>query len=121
MSERMDVDDDDVEPVPKKQRKKKEKKVWPVGSNGLKKKRTVKRKMTTDEKGYTGLSLIVGVVSELIFSSSPQCSKMFLSMSPSMKSRRKNLRKRPQPNPLHRRAQLRRRVRRKRLSSLRGA
>ncbi|EIN09913.1 hypothetical protein PUNSTDRAFT_143307 [Punctularia strigosozonata HHB-11173 SS5] len=51
-TDRMDVDDD-VEPVPKKPRKKKEQKVWPVGSNGLRKKRTVKRKMTVDDKGYT--------------------------------------------------------------------
>ena len=44
--------DDDVAPLPKKTRK--PKKVIPVGSNGLKKKRVVKSRMTTDAKGYMG-------------------------------------------------------------------
>jgi DNA polymerase delta subunit 3 len=34
----------------------KPKKVVPVGSNGLKKKRVVKSRMTTDDKGYFGAS-----------------------------------------------------------------
>jgi DNA polymerase delta subunit 3 len=46
------------EPIPKPQRKKKVKKVIPVGKNGLKKRRVVKSRMTIDNKGYTGWFLI---------------------------------------------------------------
>ena len=50
---RMDEDSDD--PAPKKEpRKRKPKKVIPVGKNGLKKKRVVKSKTDFDEKGYMG-------------------------------------------------------------------
>ena len=50
-------DEDMMEDTPKsKARKKKEKKVWPVGRNGLKKKRVMKSRMTMDAKGYTGAS-----------------------------------------------------------------
>ncbi|KAF9791119.1 DNA polymerase subunit Cdc27 [Thelephora terrestris] len=48
----MYVDDEPAEAKPKRSRKKAEKKVVPVGSNGLKKKRVVKSKMSTDERGY---------------------------------------------------------------------
>lgn len=50
----MYVDDEPAEVKPKRQRKKKENKVVPVGRNGLKKKRVVKSKMPTDAKGYMG-------------------------------------------------------------------
>ena len=46
-------DESDV-PAEKPKRKKQVKKVIPVGKNGLKKKRVVKSRMTTDEKGYMG-------------------------------------------------------------------
>ncbi|KAI0747421.1 hypothetical protein BC629DRAFT_177138 [Irpex lacteus] len=50
-----DDSDIDVPPVkPKRQRK--PKKVVPVGKNGLKKRRVVKSRMTTDAKGYMGKS-----------------------------------------------------------------
>ncbi|KAF9269167.1 hypothetical protein L218DRAFT_423934 [Marasmius fiardii PR-910] len=42
--------DDDIAPLPKKTRK--PKKVIPVGRNGLKKKRVMKSRMSTDTKGY---------------------------------------------------------------------
>jgi len=42
------------EPVRAPTRKRKPKKEVPVGRNGLKKKRVVKSRMTTDEKGYFG-------------------------------------------------------------------
>ena len=52
-------EDEDEDPAPKaKARKRKPKKVVPVGRNGLKKKRVVKSRMTTDEKGYMGKSLV---------------------------------------------------------------
>ena len=51
--EDVQMSDSDSEPV-KPKRKRKEKKVWPVGKNGLKKRRVVKSKMTTDERGYMG-------------------------------------------------------------------
>ncbi|KAL1946664.1 hypothetical protein VTO73DRAFT_14768 [Trametes versicolor] len=44
-------EDEDVAPKPKP-RKKTQKKVVPVGRNGLKKKRTLKSRMTVDAKGY---------------------------------------------------------------------
>ena len=50
----MYVDDEPVEVKSKKPTKKAEKKVVPVGRNGLKKKRVVKSKMSTDAKGYMG-------------------------------------------------------------------
>ena len=50
----MYVDDEPAEVKPKRQRKKVEKKVMPVGRNGLKKKRIVKSKMSLDAKGYMG-------------------------------------------------------------------
>lgn len=46
--------DDSISPKPKP-KKRREKKVIPVGSNGLKKKRTIKSRMTTDAKGYMGM------------------------------------------------------------------
>lgn len=49
-----DDDDDDIPIVPKQPRKKRVKKVVPVGSNGLKKRRVVKTRMETDERGYMG-------------------------------------------------------------------
>ncbi len=42
------------EPVRAPTRKRKPKKEVPVGRNGLKKKRVVKSRMTTDKKGYFG-------------------------------------------------------------------
>lgn len=50
----MYVDEEPPEVKPKKPRKKAEKKVVPVGKNGLKKKRVVKSKMALDAKGYMG-------------------------------------------------------------------
>lgn len=46
------VDDSETERVKAKPRKRKEKKIVPVGQNGLKKKRIMKTRMRTDEKGY---------------------------------------------------------------------
>ena len=55
----MAIDELSDEPVPKtKPRKRKEKKIVPVGRNGLKKKRVVKSKMDFDEKGYLGESFV---------------------------------------------------------------
>jgi len=51
----MYVDDEPAEVKPKRSRKKTEKKVVPVGKNGLKKKRVVKSKMSLDAKGYMGM------------------------------------------------------------------
>ena len=45
--------EEEIKPAPKK---KKVKKVIPVGRNGLKKRRVVKSRMTTDAKGYMGSS-----------------------------------------------------------------
>ena len=42
--------------IDKKLRKKKVKKVVPVGQNGLKKKRIVKSRMKVDDKGFMGIS-----------------------------------------------------------------
>lgn len=53
--EDVQMSDTDSEPV-KPKRKRKEKKVWPVGKNGIKKRRVMKSKMTTDEKGYMGMN-----------------------------------------------------------------
>ena len=50
----MYVDDEPAETKPKKPRKKAEKKVVPLGRNGLRKKRVVKSRMSTDAKGYMG-------------------------------------------------------------------
>lgn len=49
----MEDDESDV-PAEKPKRKKKERKVIPAGRNGLKKKRIMKSRMTTDAKGYMG-------------------------------------------------------------------
>ena len=46
------IDDDDCLPAVKP-KKRREKKIIPIGSNGLKKKRVVKSRQTTDAKGYT--------------------------------------------------------------------
>ena len=51
----MYVDDEPAEVKPKRSRKKTEKKVVPLGKNGLKKKRIVKSKMSLDAKGYMGM------------------------------------------------------------------
>ena len=51
----MYVDDEPAEVKPKRSRKKTEKKVVPIGKNGLKKKRVVKSKMSLDAKGYMGM------------------------------------------------------------------
>ena len=50
----MYVDDEPAEAKPKRSGKKAGKKIVPVGRNGLKKKRVVKSKMSTDAKGYMG-------------------------------------------------------------------
>lgn len=50
----MAVDEDDI-PAGKPKRKRKEKKVIPVGRNGLKKRRFVKSRMTMDSKGYMSM------------------------------------------------------------------
>lgn len=47
-----DSDDMISKPQPKKR---KPKKVWPAGRNGIKKKRIVKAEMKIDEKGYMGV------------------------------------------------------------------
>jgi DNA polymerase delta subunit 3 len=47
-------DYDERESVFKKPRKKAVKKVVPLGGNGLKKKRVVKKRTITDDKGYMG-------------------------------------------------------------------
>ena len=49
--------EDNIAPKPKP-KKRREKKVVPVGSNGLKKKRVVKSRMTTDTKGYMGMIVL---------------------------------------------------------------
>lgn len=50
----MYVDDEPAEAKPKRSGKKAGKKIIPVGRNGLKKKRVVKSKMSSDAKGYIG-------------------------------------------------------------------
>lgn len=55
--EMKDEDEDDVPQV--KPRKKKPRKVIPVGRNGLKKKRVVKSRMTVQDNGYMGLYLLI--------------------------------------------------------------
>lgn len=50
----MYADHEPTEVKPKKPRKKVEKKPVPMGKNGLKKKRIVKSRMSTDAKGYMG-------------------------------------------------------------------
>ena len=47
----MKMDDDCLPAV--KPKKRREKKIIPIGSNGLKKKRVMKSRQTTDTKGYT--------------------------------------------------------------------
>jgi hypothetical protein len=51
--------DMDIEPVPKAKNKPRKKKPVPVGRNGLKKKRLVKSRQTTDAKGYFGVLLVL--------------------------------------------------------------
>ena len=58
----MYVDDEPTEVKPKRSRKKTEKKVVPVGRNGLKKKRVVKSKMSLDAKGYMGVFLAKSLI-----------------------------------------------------------
>jgi DNA polymerase delta subunit 3 len=53
--------DNSVAPKPKP-KKRREKKVIPVGRNGLKKKRVVKSRMTTDAKGYMGMVIFSALV-----------------------------------------------------------
>jgi DNA polymerase delta subunit 3 len=48
-------EEEEVEVLPKKKRQ--PKKVIPVGSNGIKKKRVMKSRMHTDEKGFMGESV----------------------------------------------------------------
>lgn len=55
----MDVDD---EPIVKKPKKRRPAKVIPVGRNGLKKKRVVKTRTTTDAKGYIRMYSFRGIV-----------------------------------------------------------
>lgn len=50
----MYVDGEPAEVKPKRSRKKAEKKAGPVGRNGLKKKRVMKSRMSTDAKDYIG-------------------------------------------------------------------
>jgi DNA polymerase delta subunit 3 len=49
--------DENIAPKPKP-KKRREKKVVPVGRNGLKKKRVVKSRTTTDAKGYMGMVIL---------------------------------------------------------------
>ena len=59
MEDREAEPEPEPEPKPKPARKpqqRKPKKVVPVGRNGLKKRRLVKSRMTTDDKGYFGAS-----------------------------------------------------------------
>jgi hypothetical protein len=52
--------------APTRARTRKPKKVVPVGRNGLKKKRVVKSRMTTDDKGYFGASQML-LVYKILF------------------------------------------------------
>ena len=47
-------EDEDDKPAPKKRKPRKTKASIPVGKNGLKKKRVIKSRETTDKKGYVG-------------------------------------------------------------------
>jgi DNA polymerase delta subunit 3 len=47
--------EDVIDDAPKPKRKRKEKKVIPVGKNGLPKRRIVKTRKTKDAKGFTGV------------------------------------------------------------------
>lgn len=50
--------EEEEEIIPKLQpKKRKPKKVWPVGRNGIKKRRVEKARMTQDAKGYMGALL----------------------------------------------------------------
>jgi DNA polymerase delta subunit 3 len=53
--------DTSIAPKPKP-KKRPEKKVVPVGRNGLKKKRVVKSRMTTDAKGYMGMVIFSALI-----------------------------------------------------------
>lgn len=46
------------EAVPEEPKKRKSRKVVPVGRNGLKKRRVMKNRTTTDAKGYTRMFII---------------------------------------------------------------
>ena len=48
----VEMADSDLDVKPKQVRKRKEKKVWPVGKNGLKKKRVMKSRTEFDARGY---------------------------------------------------------------------
>ena len=48
--------------APKRKTQRKPKKEVPVGRNGLKKRRVVKSRMTTDEKGYFGASSVCFII-----------------------------------------------------------
>ena len=69
-----DVEMEDREPEPEPTRaptrktRRKPKKEVPVGRNGLKKRRVVKSRMTTDEKGYFGASASAVIISQLFAS-----------------------------------------------------
>ena len=46
--------DSDFDVKPKQVRKRKEKKVWPVGKNGIKKRRVLKTRKEVNAKGWKG-------------------------------------------------------------------
>jgi len=52
--EESSAEEDIPEKPAAKPKKRREKKIVPIGSNGLKKKRVMKSRQTTDAKGYTG-------------------------------------------------------------------
>lgn len=53
-TEMHDLEDISVEEEPVQRRQKKTKEEWPVGRNGLRKRRIEKERMSTDDKGYMG-------------------------------------------------------------------
>jgi DNA polymerase delta subunit 3 len=57
--DKMKEDEEDEEEVAKPKKQRAKKKAIPVGKNGLKKKRVVKSRQTTDAKGYTGRCLMI--------------------------------------------------------------
>ena len=64
-TDEVEAKDDSIVPKPKP-KKRREKKVVPVGRNGLKKKRVVKSRMTNDAKGYMGMVILsVSVYTDL--------------------------------------------------------
>ncbi|KAH7884245.1 DNA polymerase subunit Cdc27 [Phlebopus sp. FC_14] len=75
-------DAEDVDDVPVKQpKKRKPRKVVPVGRNGLKKKRVVKSKMTTDAKGY---------IQTVDYSSYESVEEEHVDVDPPKRTRKKN-------------------------------